>query len=450
MKRIFNSLSRRSSEFLSHPLLIGNATVTMLTSETGPSRDSTTHPEDSPEGVILREVNAFCESGPNSANGDEFVHLPAIVEAAESSPNAAREAASRICKLLSNPAKTRSNVQYNAIMLMRILIDNPGHTFSRNINVKFVATVRDLFRNGRDMNVHSFLRDTLDALEMQRSWDEDLGLLLGMWAKEKEKYAGKNTSSPGLTQPLVQPYRQTPNYFNAPNQNQGNALPPPEELTARISEAKTSAKLLIQFVQSTPPAEMLENELIKEFSDRCRTGSRIIQNYIHATNPAPDEDTLVTLIETNDELSVALSKHQHALLQARRAQGQSGSQSPASSSQASSSGAIQPAAPAAGASAPPVPPRNQTQSPLSSGSSSTAPVLPRTYSNGAGRPEYRSEDFQVQNPFADTSSTAAPAAGTGTTDVAPAGYGDQHQSRTEGSSADWWAEGQQRPVQQHY
>lgn len=80
-------------------------------------------------------------------------------------------------------------------MLMRILIDNPGHTFSRNIDVKFVATVKDLFRNGRDMNVHTFLRDTLDTLEMQRSWDEDLALLLGMWSKEKDKYASKNSGN---------------------------------------------------------------------------------------------------------------------------------------------------------------------------------------------------------------------------------------------------------------
>ncbi|PYI05593.1 GAT-like domain-containing protein [Aspergillus sclerotiicarbonarius CBS 121057] len=408
MKRIFNSFSRRSS----------------------PSRDSPSYPDDSPEGIVQREVAAFCESGgPDSAHGNEFVHLPGIVESAESSPNAAREAALRIRKLLSDPARTPSNVQYNAIMLIRILIDNPGHTFSRNIDAKFVATVKDLFRQGRDANVHNILRETLDALEMQRSWDEDLTLLLGMWSKEKGKASSRTGHNPGLTQPLVQPYRQTPNYFNVPNHN--GSLPSPEELSARISEAKTSAKLLIQFVQSTPPAEMLENELIKEFSDRCRTASRIVQNYIHSTNPTPDEDTLVTLIETNDELSVALSKHQHALLQARRAQGQSGSQSPASSSQASASGSVQPPLPQA----PPVPPRD-TQSPLSSGSS-TAPTLPHSYNNGAGRYEYRSEDFQVQNPFADTSGTATPPA-----------HGDN--ARGEGSSADWWTEGhqqQQRPVQ---
>ncbi|PWY88630.1 GAT domain-containing protein [Aspergillus sclerotioniger CBS 115572] len=409
MKRIFNSFSRRSS----------------------PVRDSPSYPEDSPEGIVQREVAAFCESGgPNSTHGNEFVHLPGIVESAESSPNAAREAASRIRKLLSDPNRTPSNVQYNAIMLIRILIDNPGHTFSRNIDATFVTTVKDLLRQGKDANVHNFLRETLDALELERSWDEDLKLLLGMWSKEKGKSSIRTGATPGWAQPLVQPYRQTPNYFNAPNQN--GSLPSPEELSARISEAKTSAKLLIQFVQSTPPAEMLENELIKEFSDRCRTASRAVQNYIHSTNPTPDEDTLVTLIETNDELSVALSKHQHALLQARRAQGQSGSQSPASSSQASASGSVQPPLPQA----PPVPPRD-TQS-LSSGSSTApvAPTLPRSYSNGAGRYEYRSEDFQVQNPFADSSGTATPPV-----------HGDN--PRGEGSSADWWAEGhqQQRPVQ---
>lgn len=54
----------------------------------------------------------------------------------------------------------------------------------------------------------------------------------------------------------------------------------------------------------------------------------------------------------------------------------------------------------------------------------------------------------MQNPFADTSATAA----AGTAPLAPAGHGDEHQARAEGSSADWWAEGQQqqRPVQQHY
>lgn len=119
--------------------------------------------------------------------GTEFVHLPKIVEAAESSPNAAKEAALRIRKYLSDPAGNTNHTQYNAIMLMRILVDNPGHTFTRNFDAKFVTTVKELLRTGRDWHVQSSLRQYLDTLEQQRAWDDDLKLLLQMWAKEKTK-----------------------------------------------------------------------------------------------------------------------------------------------------------------------------------------------------------------------------------------------------------------------
>lgn len=124
-------------------------------------------------------------------NGDEFVHLPAIVETAECSPNAAKEAAYRIRKYLGSPTSPHAYVQYNAIMLFRILVDNPGHTFTRNIDAKFVSTVRGIVRDGRDMNVQRFLCETLEALEARRSWDEDLGPLLEMWKKEKGSLRGK-------------------------------------------------------------------------------------------------------------------------------------------------------------------------------------------------------------------------------------------------------------------
>jgi len=38
-------------------------------------------------------------------------------------------------------------------------------------------------------------------------------------------------------------------------------------------------------------------------------------------DPSPDEDTMLTLIETNDQLNIAMSKHQRALLQARKSAG---------------------------------------------------------------------------------------------------------------------------------
>ena len=109
------------------------------------------------------------------------------------------------------------------------------------------------------------------------------------------------------------------NYFA--RNHKPNGLPPPHELAQRIEEARTSSKLLLQVVQSTPPAELIGNELVKEFVERCQSASRSIQGYIHSNNPPPDEDTLLTLIETNDQISTSISRHQRALLQARRVTG---------------------------------------------------------------------------------------------------------------------------------
>ena len=208
-------------------------------------------------------------------------------------------------------------------------------------------------------------------------------------------------------------------------------MPSPDELAARISEAKTSANLLVQFVQSTPITELSDNELMKEFYDRCRSAARSVQSYIQATNPAPDEDTLTTLIETNDELSVALSRYHNAILKARKAAGRNNESSPdPSSGSVSTSGAGGPPAP---------PPRSNDQSPPAQplipelepapapvpATTSMAPPLAasaptpaasgdvRSAANGPGRYEYRSEDFQVQNPFADNFATDTAAQQTG-------------------------------------
>ena len=271
-----------------------------------------------------------------------MLHLPVIVEAAESSPRAASEAALRIRKFLSKDNFQRAYVQYNALMLVRILADNPGKSFTKNLDQKFVGTVKELLRDGRDMSVQQILRETLDSFEEQKANDETLAPLIEMWKKEKDKMGKKYGSAvrmgeprrgPGYQRALqqpVQPNMMAPrnpnsqsqqNYFARNHRPRG--LPPPAELAQRVEEAKTSAKLLSQVVQSTSPNEVLGNDLIKEFVERCQSATRSMQDYIHSDNPAPDEDTLLTLIETNDQLATAISKHQRALLQARRATGAS-------------------------------------------------------------------------------------------------------------------------------
>ncbi len=46
-------------------------------------------------------------------------------------------------------------------MLIRILSDNPGPTFTRNLDRKFVDRVKDLLRNPPDGNVRQILVETV-------------------------------------------------------------------------------------------------------------------------------------------------------------------------------------------------------------------------------------------------------------------------------------------------
>lgn len=129
--------------------------------------------------------------------------------------------------------------------------------------------------------------------------------------------AVKSFGSRQLNAPAWTPGGNNPQGFSNSSRS-SRGLPAPAELAQRIEEARTSAKLLLQLVQSTPANELMGNELVKEFSDRCITAQRSIQGYINCDNPAPDDDTMLTLIETNEQLSLAASKHQRAVLQARR------------------------------------------------------------------------------------------------------------------------------------
>ncbi|PHH84356.1 hypothetical protein CDD83_2068 [Cordyceps sp. RAO-2017] len=248
------------------------------------SSASAATPADNPEVTAHNSVKAFCESG-GSAQNDEVLFLPPIVDAAESSPAAAAECARGIRKYLSKDYFSRPSWQYNALMLVRILTDNPGETFTRNIDDKFVDTARHLLKNSKDPSVRQLLMETLDDFERTKLHDENLAPLILMWNKEKEK-AFKDTGArappigprPSAGSPGPQSNGNAQNYFAKSHSN--NRLPNAVELASRLEEARTSAKLLEQVVMNTPPAEMLQNDLIREFANRCLSASRSIQGYM--------------------------------------------------------------------------------------------------------------------------------------------------------------------------
>lgn len=72
-------------------------------------------------------------------------------------------------------------------MLIRILADNPGKTFTRNVDDKFIAAVQTLLRNGRDPSVKQILMETLDTFQRQKADDEGLAKLNEMWKAERER-----------------------------------------------------------------------------------------------------------------------------------------------------------------------------------------------------------------------------------------------------------------------
>jgi hypothetical protein len=72
-------------------------------------------------------------------------------------------------------------------MLIRILADNPGRTFTRNIDSKFVQTVKEMLKLGRDPSVKQLLVETLDTFQREKADDEGLAMLIEMWKKERER-----------------------------------------------------------------------------------------------------------------------------------------------------------------------------------------------------------------------------------------------------------------------
>jgi hypothetical protein len=209
--------------------------------------------------------------------------------------------------------------------------------------------------------------------------------LFAMWKKEQglmataaRQFGPRTMNAPPWTS------AQQPGAYGPGARKSERGLPPPIELAGRIEEARTSAKLLLQLVQSTPPNDLLGNDLVKEFSERCMSAQRSVQGYINCDSPPPDDDTMLTLIETNEQLSLAASKHQRAVLQARRLVGPTpsppGAQglgpSPAASISAPSGQYTAPTGPYSAPSQPPSGPYGAPpQAPLASAEASHLPPL---------------------------------------------------------------------------
>lgn len=241
--------------------------------------------------------------------------------------------------------------------------------------------------------------ETLDTFQREKQDDEGLAKLNEMWKKEHERMVKIHgpAGPPTMNAPTFDPHSQ--NYFA--RNHHTKRLPNPQELASRIEEARTSAKLLSQLTQSTPPSEILSSDLIKEFADRCQSASRSVQAYMISENPSPDNDTMETLIETNEQLSKAMSQHQRAVLNARKAAGL-GNDTPTPPPGQDSGFAPPPGRTESGFAPPPGPPPSQTSksAPIVAAAPLPRKKVPQIPPPGDYAPNL-SDDEEEANPFID-------------------------------------------------
>jgi hypothetical protein len=200
-------------------------------------------------------------------------------------------------------------------MLVRILTDNPGPTFTQGFDESFVKNVLKLLRGCKDHGTQQILREALDSIEVNKSHDEGAQGLIAMWKKEKGVV---NRLNPRMSRG---PGGYQGGGFQQQNNErvlQRNQLPPPTELASRVEESRNTAKILLQLISQSTSEELVSNGLVREFAERCNSAQKSMQTYISCDSPAPDDDTMLTLIETNEQLSLAISRYQRAMLAARR------------------------------------------------------------------------------------------------------------------------------------
>ncbi|KAL2888120.1 GAT domain protein [Ceratocystis lukuohia] len=333
LSRVFGSIRRKAGASSSSEN--GNRTAAFqMPSSTG------NYAPGSPEAAAIEALSKFCTTDPARTENDvdPAVYLPTIVESCESSPTASAEVAHLIGEFLGKPFQAQEQIQYKAVMILRILIDNQGvTTFVRNLNKGFASNAKTMLRSMKNPNACVLLIETLEKLDSMFPRDgSDIPAVVSMWRREKEKDRSGSqygfalqpqfVQPPSLQaypqqQPFVPPTVQSPthrrDYFS--REHNSRRLPDPAELASRLEEARTSAKLLQQCVSNSSPSELLDSDLVSEFTARCTSASKSVQTYIAAEDPSPDDATMENLLATNELLQKALDSRDRAISNAREA-----------------------------------------------------------------------------------------------------------------------------------
>ncbi|KAK9456885.1 hypothetical protein V1511DRAFT_495568 [Dipodascopsis uninucleata] len=229
------------------------------------------------------------------SNGDEVIYLPTIVDCAQATPAAAREAIRAVRKRIDPKHGSGSVTQYNAIMVLRILIDTDSIAVQEAIGSddKLAPILKTVLKNSRDPSIVDFLRDTLVRCASTKGDVEGFSALHSIYYKYLAKGRSKNSRKQQLSEIKVRSLQ--------------------ERIDDMVQECRESANLLEQIVSTTPPASIAGSTLVFEFYQRCDTLEKEVTRYLNDDSSHIDEQRMVKLIESNDALKAALNAHKLAL-----------------------------------------------------------------------------------------------------------------------------------------
>ncbi|KAK9365273.1 hypothetical protein V1509DRAFT_633671 [Lipomyces kononenkoae] len=235
--------------------------------------------------------NIFSSSSSTTARTEDVTQLPVIVELSEASPVAAKAGVRAIRKRLDPKHASSTVSQYNAIMVLRILVDANSPTILNQIgeDEKLAPVVQDVLKRSRDPSVRELLATTLEHFAFEKPNAAELKDLNDVYAK----YVAKRSD------------RQSQSRHEELSQ---------QDLQDLAEEAKSSASLLRQVVSTTAPVDISGSPLVMEFYERCVQLSGKIQSYLSRDSVPPlDESMIMALISANDTLGTALDAHKAAL-----------------------------------------------------------------------------------------------------------------------------------------
>ncbi|KAK9241417.1 hypothetical protein V1525DRAFT_393092 [Lipomyces kononenkoae] len=259
-----------------------------------------------PHVQVVSAIAAFCDeksqfklgknifsSSTGAPRTDNVAQLPVIVECAQATQLAAKEAVKAVRKRLDPKHASSTVSQYNAIMVLRILVDADSPTILNQIgdDDKLAPVVTDVLKRSRDPSVRELLATTLEHFVFEKPNATELKELNNVYAKYVARGSGSSRRSPSRHEELSQ-----------------------QNLEDIAEEAKSSASLLRQVVSTTAPVEISGSPLVMEFYERCVQLSSKIQSLLSRDSVPPlDESMIMTLISANDTLGTALDAHKAAL-----------------------------------------------------------------------------------------------------------------------------------------